>query len=150
MGQDHCLRVFSHNDYGNWIALIHRVFQSDISLVLPVSSYVYDAVTCVQFNPVDDNCFISGSIDGKVRLWSILCWQVIHYADIKEIVTAICYQPDGKVLQFNIYDCLSYLLFSAGSNKDCLTLLQGAIAGSILGNCHFYELKGTLISDSSL
>jgi WD40 repeat protein len=31
-----------------------------------------DAVTCVDFNPVDDNYFISGSIDGNVRLLIIL------------------------------------------------------------------------------
>ncbi|KAM1631450.1 hypothetical protein ACFX2K_019466 [Malus domestica] len=39
VGRSHCLYIFHHNDYGK----------------------------C--FNPRDDNYFISGSIDGKVRVW---------------------------------------------------------------------------------
>ena len=55
------------------------------------------AVTSVNFNPVDDNYFISGSIDGKVRIWEVLDCQVVDYTDIREIVTAACYRPGGKV-----------------------------------------------------
>lgn len=54
-------------------------------------------MTSVNFNPVDDNYFISGSIDGKVRIWSISDCQVIDWTDIKEIVTAVCYRPTGQV-----------------------------------------------------
>ncbi|XP_057981002.1 uncharacterized protein LOC131166444 [Malania oleifera] len=83
VGCDQCLQVFSHNNY----------------------------VTCVQFNPVDDNYFISGSIDGKVRVWVISGCQVVDWTDITEIVTAVCYRPDGK----------------------------GGIVGSMNGNCRFYD-----------
>ncbi|KAF6146020.1 hypothetical protein GIB67_026197 [Kingdonia uniflora] len=83
LGCDKCVSVFSHNNY----------------------------VTCVQFNPVDDNYFISGSIDGKVRIWVVPGCKVIDWIDIKEIVTAICYRPDG----------------------------QGGILGSMTGNCFFYD-----------
>lgn len=55
------------------------------------------AVTCIGFNPVDDNYFISGSIDGKVRIWEVLGCRVVDWIDIREIVTAVCYRPDGKV-----------------------------------------------------
>ncbi|XP_057950831.1 uncharacterized protein LOC131145653 [Malania oleifera] len=85
VGCNHCLKVFSHNNY----------------------------VTCVQFNPVDDNYFISGSIDGKVRIWGTHGCQVVGWADIKEIVTAICYHPDG----------------------------QGGVVGSMTGNCRFYNVS---------
>ncbi|GAB2215672.1 hypothetical protein Droror1_Dr00020067 [Drosera rotundifolia] len=44
-----CLKVFSHSDY----------------------------VTCIQFNPVDDRYFISGSLDAKARIWSIPDRQVV-------------------------------------------------------------------------
>ncbi|CAL9779911.1 unnamed protein product [Musa acuminata subsp. burmannicoides] len=27
------------------------------------------AVTCIQFNPIDDRHFISGSLDPKIRIW---------------------------------------------------------------------------------
>ncbi|XP_022723258.1 WD repeat-containing protein 44-like [Durio zibethinus] len=85
VGCDHCLRVFSHCNY----------------------------VTCVQFNPVDDNYFISGSIDGKLRIWAISGYQVVDWTDIRDIVTAVCYRPDG----------------------------QGAIVGSMKGNCRFYNMS---------
>lgn len=54
-------------------------------------------MTCIQFNPVDDNHFVSGSIDGKVRIWEITGRQVADWMDMKDIVTAVCYRPDGKV-----------------------------------------------------
>lgn len=55
------------------------------------------SVTCVQFNPVDENYFITGSIDGKVRIWEIPGCHVVDWTDTREIVTAVCYRPDGKV-----------------------------------------------------
>lgn len=84
VGMDRCLRVFSHNNY----------------------------VTSVAFNPVDDNYFISGSIDGKVRIWEVRRCQVVDYTDIREIVSAVCYRPDGK----------------------------GGIVGTMTGNCRFYDI----------
>lgn len=84
VGCDRCLRIFSHNNY----------------------------VTCVDFNPVDNNYFISGSIDGKVRIWEVLGCRVVDWTYIKEIVTAVCYHPDGK----------------------------GGIVGSMTGKCYFYNL----------
>ncbi|GFP97268.1 WD repeat-containing protein 44 [Phtheirospermum japonicum] len=84
VGGDHCLRVYSHNNY----------------------------VTCVEFNPVDNNHFISGSIDGKLRIWEVEGGRVVDWTDIREIVTAVCYCPDGK----------------------------GGVVGSMDGNCRFYDV----------
>ncbi|KAL3649717.1 hypothetical protein CASFOL_006120 [Castilleja foliolosa] len=84
VGDDHCLRVYSHNNY----------------------------VTCVEFNPVDNNHFISGSIDGKLRIWEVEGGRVVDWTDIKEIVTALCYSSDGK----------------------------GGVVGSMDGNCRFYDV----------
>ncbi|KAJ9188169.1 hypothetical protein P3X46_003558 [Hevea brasiliensis] len=83
LGCNQCLEVFSHNNY----------------------------VTCVQFNPMDDDSFISGSIDGKVRIWAIPGCQVIDWTDVTEIVTAVCYRSNGK----------------------------GIVVGSMTGNCRFYD-----------
>lgn len=55
------------------------------------------AVTCVQFNPVNENYFVSGSIDGKVRIWEVKEHRVVDWIDIRDIVTALCYRLDGKV-----------------------------------------------------
>ncbi|KAL8161527.1 hypothetical protein V2J09_013016 [Rumex salicifolius] len=68
IGYDHCLRVFPHNNY----------------------------VTCIQFNPIDDNYFISGSLNGKVWIWEISNYHVVTWSDIKGIVTTISYRPDGQ------------------------------------------------------
>ncbi|KAM7463645.1 hypothetical protein LguiA_031766 [Lonicera macranthoides] len=85
VGCDECLEVFSHCNY----------------------------VTCVQFNPVDDNIFVSGSIDGKVRIWAINGCQVVDWTDIRDIVTAVAYRPDGK----------------------------GGIIGSMMGSCCFFSIS---------
>ncbi|KAI3447686.1 hypothetical protein Pfo_004351 [Paulownia fortunei] len=79
-----CLKMFAHNDY----------------------------VTCIQFNPVDDNYFMSGSLDAKVRIWSIPDRQVVDWTDLHEMVTAASYTPDG----------------------------QGAIVGSHQGICRIYSI----------
>ena len=54
-------------------------------------------MTCVQFNPTDERYFISGSIDGKVRIWDVLDKRVVNWADTRNIITAVSYQSDGKV-----------------------------------------------------
>jgi len=78
-----CLKTFSHSDY----------------------------VTCIQFNPVDDRYFISGSLDEKVRIWSIQNREIVDWKDLHEMVTAACYTPDG----------------------------QSALIGSHKGSCHIYD-----------
>ncbi|PNY01822.1 WD repeat-containing protein 44-like [Trifolium pratense] len=86
IGCDQCLSVFPHKDF----------------------------VTCIQFNPVDENYFISGSIDGKVRIWGIREERVIDWADIRDVISAISYQQDGK----------------------------GFVVGSVTGTCRFYVASG--------
>ncbi|KAK9053067.1 hypothetical protein SSX86_029697 [Deinandra increscens subsp. villosa] len=84
LGHEECLKIFTHHNY----------------------------VTCVEFSPVDDNYFISGSIDGKVRIWDVHSCQVIDWIDLGDIVTAVCYNPDGK----------------------------GSIVGTLDGKCSFYDI----------
>jgi len=55
------------------------------------------AVTSIQFNPIEDGIFISGSLDAKVRIWSIPERQVVDWIDIHEMVTAVSFTPDGQV-----------------------------------------------------
>ncbi|OEL26113.1 WD repeat-containing protein 44 [Dichanthelium oligosanthes] len=81
--------------------------------VFPHSNFV----TCVQINPANENRFISGSIDGKIRVWDIPRCSVVDWVDIRDIVTAICYRPDGK----------------------------GAVVGTITGNCRFYDASDNLL-----
>ncbi|CAH9071116.1 unnamed protein product [Cuscuta epithymum] len=94
VGSDECHGVFHHNNY----------------------------VTCIQFNPIDEDLFISGCIDGKARVWRVTDKRVAEWADIHDIVTAICYQPNGK----------------------------GFIVGSISGVCHFYQTGSELYLDAEI
>ncbi|CAI9772630.1 unnamed protein product [Fraxinus pennsylvanica] len=84
LGHDQCQGIYSHNNY----------------------------VTCIEFNPVDDNYFISGSIDGKIRIWEVQGCRVRDWTDIREIVTAVCYRLDGK----------------------------RGVVGTMDGNCRFYHI----------
>jgi len=70
-------------------------------------------VTCVQFNPVDDSYFLSGALDDKLRIWNIAEHQVVDWIDLREMVTAVSYTPDGEVF-------LDFLLrFSFSFSKLC-------------------------------
>ncbi|TVU29810.1 hypothetical protein EJB05_21397, partial [Eragrostis curvula] len=86
VGCDGCLAVFEHTNY----------------------------VTCVQFNPVDERYFISGSIDGKVRIWDVSEKRVVDWDDTRDIITAVSYKPDGK----------------------------GLVVGNVAGKCRFYDRSG--------
>lgn len=89
VGFDGCLKVFQHYDY----------------------------VTCVQFNPINDKRFITGSIDGKIRVWDVAEKHVVNWADIKDIVTAVCYCPDG----------------------------EGFVVGTFMGICRFYSYSDDVV-----
>ena len=62
-----CLRIFTHQDF----------------------------VTSIQFNPVNDKYFISGSLDGKLRMWNIPDLRVVDWVDIGEMVTSTAFAADG-------------------------------------------------------
>jgi WD40 repeat protein len=59
--------------------------------------FLLPTVRCVQFNPIDERYFISGSIDGKVRIWDVLDRRVTDWVDTRNIISALSYQADGKV-----------------------------------------------------
>ena len=128
--------------------LCSSVFFSFAKYRLVTFSFI--AVTCVNFNPVNDNFFISGSIDGKVRIWEVVHCRVSDYIDIREIVTAVCFRPDGKVcfiIYLTIKHCgrkISFVLFL----KFVFSFFQGTIVGTMAGNCRFYDIVGMYIFGS--
>ncbi|KAK4270308.1 hypothetical protein QN277_023358 [Acacia crassicarpa] len=85
-----CLKVFTHSDY----------------------------VTCVQFNPMDEDYFVSGCLDAKIRIWNIPERFVVDWIDTHEMVTAISYTPDA----------------------------QAAFVGTHKGGCRVYRLEDGKIS----
>ncbi|KAF6156416.1 hypothetical protein GIB67_009074 [Kingdonia uniflora] len=72
-------------------------------------------------NDYDERYFISGSLDAKVRIWSIPDRQVVDWTDLHEMVTSVCYTPDG----------------------------QGALVGSHKGSCRLYDITDCKLSQKS-
>ncbi|KAI9740171.1 MAG: hypothetical protein M1834_004749 [Cirrosporium novae-zelandiae] len=74
-----------------------------------------DFVPSVQFHPLDDRFFLAGSLDSKLRFWSIVDKEVSFWTHIPgNMITAVALTPDGKT----------------------------AIAGTYSGQCIFYETQG--------
>eukprot|EP00842_Homolaphlyctis_polyrhiza_P003051 jgi/Hompol1/3747/HPOL_003342-RA len=74
-----------------------------------------DCVTGVSFHPFDDRLFVSGSLDGRVRLWSISEKKLKYWSEIQQSkVTAVTFNRDGSTV----------------------------IAGTVHGDCVFYETNG--------
>jgi len=73
-----------------------------------------DFVTSIQFHPRDDRFFLAGSLDSKLRLWSIPDKSVAFWNQLPDLITAVAFSPDGKT----------------------------AIAGCLNGLCLFYETEG--------
>lgn len=73
-----------------------------------------DFVTSIQFHPRDDRFFLAGSLDSKLRLWSIPDKSVAFWKQLPDLITAVAFAPDGKT----------------------------AIAGCLSGICLFYETEG--------
>ncbi|KAL8701111.1 MAG: hypothetical protein Q9224_000646 [Gallowayella concinna] len=73
-----------------------------------------DFVTSIQFHPRDDRFFLAGSLDSKLRLWSIPDKSVAYWNQLPDLVTAVAFTPDGKIV----------------------------VAGCLNGLCLFYETEG--------
>ena len=73
-----------------------------------------DFVTSISFHPRDDRFFLAGSLDSKLRLWSIPDKSVAYWAELPDLITAVAFTPDGRM----------------------------AIAGCLNGLCLFYETEG--------
>ena len=102
IGHSECLKVFIHNNYGEFAFAI-KFYTFCFYYLIVLLTMVIDAVNCVEFNPVDENHFISGSIDGKVRIWEVKGGQVVDWVDNREIVTAVCYYTNGKVCALRLF-----------------------------------------------
>jgi WD40 repeat protein len=73
-----------------------------------------DFIPAIQFHPTDDRFFLAGSLDSKLRLWSIPDKTVAFVVSVPEMITAVSFTPDGKT----------------------------CIAGTLGGLCVFYDTEG--------
>lgn len=65
-----------------------------------------DFVTSIQFHPRDDRFFLAGSLDTKLRLWSIPDKSMAFVTTVPDMVTSVAFTPDG---QHSIAGCLNGL-----------------------------------------
>lgn len=65
-----------------------------------------DFVTSIEFHPRDDRFFLAGSLDRKLRLWSIPDKNVAYWANLPDMITAVAFTPDGNQ---SIAGCLNGL-----------------------------------------
>lgn len=72
-----------------------------------------DFVPSIQFHPTDDRFFLAGSLDAKLRLWSIPDKNVAFSVGVPDMITAVSFTPDGKT----------------------------CIAGTLGGVCMFYDTE---------
>ena len=73
-----------------------------------------DFVPSIMFHPRDDRFFLAGSLDCKLRLWSIPDKSVAYMVQLPDMITAVTFTPDGKT----------------------------AIVGCLSGLCLFYDTEG--------
>ncbi|XP_064100481.1 WD repeat-containing protein 44-like isoform X1 [Macrobrachium nipponense] len=72
-----------------------------------------DFVTAIAFHPKDDRYFISGALDGKLRLWSIPDKRVVLWNEVEgqaNLITAANFCQNGKFTVVGTYDgrCIFY------------------------------------------
>lgn len=99
------------------------------------------AVTCVQFNPKEERFFVSGSIDGKIRIWDTFECRVVDWINIKDIVSVICYRPNGKVKKLHSF-LINRQTITFNFDKLEFCFLQEIVVGCLTGICRFYSSSG--------
>ncbi|TKR71774.1 hypothetical protein L596_019318 [Steinernema carpocapsae] len=69
-----------------------------------------DFVTCVAFMPKDDRYFLSGSLDGKLRMWHIPDKKVALWNEVEGVkfITAITFVKNGKFAAVGTYNGRCY------------------------------------------
>lgn len=96
---------------------------------------------------MNKNNFISGSIDGKARIWGLSEQRVVAWTDARDSISAICYQHNGNVIFISSFSShetsqlcsvFEILKFAA---LLCLCI-QGFVVGCITGDCRFYRISG--------
>lgn len=73
-----------------------------------------DFVTAIVFHPRDDRYFLSGSLDGKLRLWNIPDKKVAVWNEVDgqtKLITAANFCQNGKFAVVGSYDgrCIFYI-----------------------------------------
>ncbi|CAM9154577.1 unnamed protein product [Scytosiphon promiscuus] len=63
-----------------------------------------DFVTSVHFHPLDDQFFLTGCFDKRLRLWKIPDGRVVDWVQCQDLVSAASFSPDGQLAAAGLYN----------------------------------------------
>ncbi len=72
------------------------------------------SVTAVDFHPVADNYFVSGSFDRRVRVWSLETGRVVLWTTVKTMPSSIAFSPDAQQIAVGRSDGVVSLYYTDG------------------------------------
>lgn len=80
-------------------------------------SFVHsDLVTSAVFHPHDDRFFLSGSLDGKVRLWNISAKKVQYCQEAPGLITACSFTTSGETACVGLFSGAALFYATEGLN----------------------------------
>lgn len=68
-----------------------------------------DMVTSVDFHPTEDNYFLTGCMDSKLRIWNILEGKVMRWIQAPSVITSASFCPGGMFPVAFVFDGLGRL-----------------------------------------
>ena len=108
--------------------------------------------TCISTLPADPNMFATASSDKSVRLWSLKDEEVLDFFKSADIITSICFSPDGKQLivglvkgQIEIWN-LEGNKFRYSSKMECRNRSGKFKKGDVVTEIKFLNEKEMLIT----
>ncbi|SPO20209.1 uncharacterized protein UTRI_00602_B [Ustilago trichophora] len=76
-------------------------------------------VSSIDFHPTDDRFFVTGGLDGKLRLWNISARRVQSINDVPGVITAVAFSSSGSVVCVGTHSG-SMLTFSCSDALHCV------------------------------
>jgi hypothetical protein len=73
-----------------------------------------DCVTAVAFHPTEDNYFVTGCLDKKLRIWSLETGRVVLWQPTASMITSVAFSPDARLVAVGLYNGLCTLYRSDG------------------------------------
>ena len=70
-----------------------------------------DCVTSVAFHPSEDNYFLTGCFDKKLRVWGLHSGRVVLWQATLSMITSVAFSPDARLVVAGLYNgvCTFYL-----------------------------------------
>lgn len=82
-----------------------------------------DCVTSVAFHPHEENLFVTGCFDRKLRMWSLETGRVTVWQAAPSMITAAAFSPDGRYLIAGLFNGIAMLFHAHDlklrSSLDC-------------------------------